>query len=90
MYCIYLFIVFNFSWTDRELVAEALKLSWNNWAKVTVLTKKKVMTQSWSRVFTFLHNFLVDSSQHIIGDLTKPTHELLKNVESILKQENIR
>ena len=75
------------SWTDRELVAEAMKLSWNNWAKTTVLTKKKIVTQSWSRVFTFLHNLLVDSSQQIIGDLIKPTPELLKNVGAILKSE---
>ena len=70
-------------------MTEAMKLSWNNWVKVTVLTKKKAVTQPWSRVFTFFHNFLVDSSQHIIGDLTKPTPELLKNVETIVKKENI-
>lgn len=81
------FIIVMSSWTDRELVAEAMKLSWNNWAKATVLTKKKIVTQSWSRVFTFLHNLLVDCSQHIIGDLTKPTPELLKNVGAILKSE---
>ena len=78
-------LIFTCSWTDRELVVEALKLSWNNWARVTVLTKKKAVTQSWSRVFTFLHNLLADCSQQIIGDLSKPTPELLKSVRDILK-----
>lgn len=65
-----------------------MKISWNNWAKVSVLTKKKIVNLSWSRVFTFLHNLLAESKHHIIGDLTKPTLDLLKNVQTMLKNEN--
>ena len=71
-------------WRHRDLILEAMKLSWNAWAKVSTETTLRTRWKPWSRMFTYFHNHLTDFSEHIVGDLTKPDIDLLHKVSRLV------
>ena len=73
-------------WRHKDLMVEAMKLCWNAWAKVSTETTLRSSWKPWSRMFTYLHNHLTDFNQHIVGDLTKPTVELLQTVTTLVHE----
>ena len=60
-------------WTERSLLSEALKLTWNIWVKVTANSESREICTAWFEAMSGLHNKATEQCDHISCRLDKPT-----------------
>ena len=60
-------------WTEKSLLAEALKLTWNIWVRVTTNSESEEICSAWFETMSSLHNKATELCDHISCRLDKPT-----------------
>ena len=63
----------SLTWTERSLLTEALKLTWNIWVTVTSYSEPREVCSAWFEAMSVLHNKATEPCDHIICRLDKPT-----------------
>ena len=66
-------LVNSINWTERSLLAEALKVSWNIWVRVTNSEESSEVCEIWFDCVASLHNKLTEYCDYISCRLEKPT-----------------
>ena len=60
-------------WTERSLLSEALRLTWNIWVRVTSNSESREICTAWFEAMSGLHNKATEQCDHISCRLDKPT-----------------
>ena len=66
-------LVSGVTWTERTLLVEALKISWNIWVKVTSRGESSELCEIWFECMATLHNKLTEHCDQISCRLERPT-----------------
>ena len=61
------------TWTERSLLVEALKISWNIWVSVVSRGESRELRDIWFEAMMILHNKATEECDHISCRLEKPT-----------------
>ena len=60
-------------WTEKSLLAEALKLTWNIWVRVATYSESEEVCSAWFETMSSLHNKATELCDHISCRQDKPT-----------------
>ena len=65
--------IISLQWSDKVLLAEVIKISWNSWVKAVSSSGSEDVKRFWLRLLATLHNSVSERGDEIAGEIERPS-----------------